>query len=128
MIIPALKIFLIGILESFFYSFNTKTIQKNMQFLSFLVSVVSVFLWYYVIMIVVENINNFWLILAYGCANGLGDIITIRFDRYIDRIEERILSFFRRFRFPCRESVKSRIPKRKRVIRKRGKICPRLSV
>jgi hypothetical protein len=42
---------------------------------------------------VVENIKNFWLIFAYGCANGLGDIFTIRSDTYIERIENNILRF-----------------------------------
>lgn len=95
MIFNSLNIFFIGILESFFYSFNTKTIQKNMQFLSFAVSIVCALLWYYLIIMITEDIKNFWLIIAYGCGNGIGDVITIRFDKYIDKIEDSIAKFFR---------------------------------
>ncbi len=131
MMIPSsLKIFLVGILESFFYSFNTKTIQKNMEFLSFIVSIISVFLWYYVIVMVVENVNNFWLILAYGCANGLGDILTIRFDVYIDKIEERVLGFFSSFRLRWPIEFKGKNKRRLNKVKptkKRGIKCRKLS-
>jgi len=85
MILSAIKIFLIGALESFCASFNTKTIQENRQVLSFIVSVISILLWYYVIVIVVDNLRYVWLILIYGCGNGLGDILSIRFDLWLER-------------------------------------------
>lgn len=129
MLISSIKIFLIGILESFFYSFNTKTIQKNMQFLSFIVSIVSALLWYYVIAMLIEDIKNFWIIIAYGCGNGLGDIFTIRFDKYIDKIEESILAFFQNFKFnwpiELKNKNRARLYKPK-LLRKRGRRCRKL--
>jgi len=68
-----------------------------MQILSFFVSIICALLWYYLIMIVVENINNLCLIVAYGCGNGLGDVITIRFDAYIDKMDEFIAKIFHHF-------------------------------
>ncbi|MEW6008225.1 MAG: DUF5698 domain-containing protein [Candidatus Omnitrophota bacterium] len=88
MILNAIKIFIVGALESFFSAFNTKTIQKNRQILSFIVSVISILLWYYVIVIVVENLHHVWLILIYGCGNGIGDILSIRFDRWLERFSK----------------------------------------
>jgi len=88
MILNAIKIFLVGVLESFFSAFNTKTIQNNRQILSFVASVISILLWYYVIVIVVDNLHHVWLILIYGCGNGLGDILSIRFDQWLERFSK----------------------------------------
>ena len=88
MILNAIKIFLVGVLESFFSAFNTKTIQNNRQILSFVASVISILLWYYVIVIVVDNLHHVWLILIYGCGNGLGDILYIRFDQWLERFSK----------------------------------------
>jgi uncharacterized protein YebE (UPF0316 family) len=88
MILNAIKIFLVGVLESFFSAFNTKTIQNNRQILRFVASVISILLWYYVIVIVVDNLHHVWLILIYGCGNGLGDILSIRFDQWLERFSK----------------------------------------
>jgi len=34
---------------------------------------------------VVDNLHHVWLILIYGCGNGLGDILSIRFDLWLER-------------------------------------------
>lgn len=81
------QIFFIGVLEDFLSSFNTKTIQRNNQLFSFLVSFVSVILWYYVFVLVVDNIHKFLLIVVYATGGGLGDIVTIRFDKQIHKFE-----------------------------------------
>lgn len=106
MVFNILKIFFIGVAESFFNSFNTKTVMKNLQFLSFIVSMIAVLLWYYVIVMVVEDIKNFWLILAYGCGNGLGDVFIIKFDTCIERIEDSILNFMGKFTLQKKARVK----------------------
>ena len=88
MILEYLKIFCIGILEDFLLSYNTKTVQRNNQLFGFIISFISALLWYYVIVIVVENINKFWLVLVYACGGGLGDVIAISFDKQIQRFEK----------------------------------------
>ncbi len=98
MVLEYVKIFLIGILEDFLSSFNTKTLQRNNQLFSFLVSFISVILWYYAIAMVVENIQKFLLILIYACGGGLEDIVTFRFDRHIERFEKMATRIFRGIR------------------------------
>jgi len=115
-ILEYVKIFLIGILEDFLSSFNTKTLQRNNQLFSFLVSFISVILWYYAIAMVVENIQKFLLILIYACGGGLGDIVTIRFDKHIERFEKMVTRIFRgiRLRWPIEFVFQKRRRKLKR--------------
>lgn len=130
MIWEYIQIFFIGILEDFLSSFNTKTIQRNNQLFSFLISFISVILWYYVIVIVVDNIHKFWLIVVYATGGGLGDIVTIRFDRQIQRFERRMVGVFKkiRLRWPIefKGKNKSRLNKAKST-KKRGIKCRKLS-
>lgn len=88
MFLEYLKIFFIGILEDFLLSFNTKAIQRNNLIFSFVIAFLSAIIWYYVIVMVVENINKFWLVLVYACGGGLGDVITISLDKHIQRFEK----------------------------------------
>ena len=120
MLLEYIQIFLIGILEDFLSSFNAKTIQRNNQLSSFVVSFISVILWYYVIIKVVDNIYQFWFILIYALGGGLGDIITIKFDKQIQRFEMMITKLFKfiRFRWPIEFNFKRR-KKRKATRRKR---------
>jgi len=110
------QIFFIGILEDFLSSFNTKTIQRNNEFFSFSVSFFSVLLWYYVIVIFIDNINKFWLILTYATGGGFGDIVTIRFDKQIQTLENGISDFFKqvRFRWPIEFTPQNAGRKKKR--------------
>ncbi|MBU1868851.1 MAG: hypothetical protein KJ818_00100 [Candidatus Omnitrophica bacterium] len=97
MIFDYIKIFLIGVLEDFLLSFNTKAIQRNNLVFSFVIAFLSAIIWYYVIVMVVENINKFWLVITYACGGGIGDMITISFDNYLQRVKnwpQRILSIW----------------------------------
>ena len=88
MILECVKIFFIGVLEDFLLSLNTKAIQKNKLVFSFFIAFVSAIVWYYVIVIVVENINKFWFVIVYAFGGGVGDVITISFDKYIQKLKK----------------------------------------
>ena len=97
MVFDYIKIFLIGVLEDFLLSFNTKAIQRNNLVFSFVIAFFSAIIWYYVIIMVVENINKFWLVITYACGGGIGDMITISFDKYLQSVKNwpmKILSIF----------------------------------
>jgi hypothetical protein len=83
-----IKIFFIGVLEDFLLSFNTKAIQRNNLVFSFVIAFISAIVWYYVIVIVVENINKLLLVIVYGLGGGIGDCVTIAFDKYLHRAKK----------------------------------------
>lgn len=117
MVFDYIKIFLIGVLEDFLLSFNTKAIQRNNLGFSFVIAFLSAVIWYYVIVMVVENINKFWLVITYACGGGIGDMITISFDKYLQSVKNwplRILNFL---------PLKRKKKKRKGPIKKRKNKC-----
>lgn len=95
--IKVIIIFLVGILEAFLTTINSKFRQKSNRLLSFITAFVSIFIWIYIVAQVVENITNFWLILSYALSYSVGDVLGLIFDRYLERLAKtRKIKFFRR--------------------------------
>jgi len=67
-----MALFFIGIVEMIIISFWTKVVSDTKVVASGIITVINIFIWYYVLQTVIENITNFWLILIYalGCAIG----------------------------------------------------------
>jgi uncharacterized protein YebE (UPF0316 family) len=81
-----LILFLVGIIEAFGTTLNSKFRQRSHKSLSFISAIVNVFVWAYIINQVVENINNFWLIFSYAVAYASGDVLGLYFDGYLEKI------------------------------------------
>lgn len=122
MVWDAIKIFLIGILWNFLASFNTKTIEKNSQFLSFFVSFISDVLGFYGMVMMVENLRQLWLILLYACGGGFGDVVAIRFDKQIGRLEMAATGILKMVRFRWPVEI---VTKRKLRFRRQGQKWPK---
>lgn len=67
-----IMLFLVGIVEMLVVTAWTKSVTKAQVVTSGLITVVNIFIWYYVLETIVNDIQNFTLILAYafGCALG----------------------------------------------------------
>ncbi|MBI2039430.1 MAG: hypothetical protein HYT22_04135 [Candidatus Niyogibacteria bacterium] len=68
-------LFLIGILEMLVVTAWTKSVTKAQVVTSGLITVVNIFIWYYVLETIVNDIQNFTLILAYALGCALGTMI-----------------------------------------------------
>lgn len=79
-----LWMFGIGLLECFLLALNTKLLQKNRKILCFIVSFFSIYIWYYVIASVVDNLHKWYIILPYAIGYALGDVLAIMFDKYLE--------------------------------------------
>ncbi|MFA5358496.1 MAG: DUF5698 domain-containing protein [Patescibacteria group bacterium] len=71
-----LVLFFIGIIEMIIVSIWTKIVSENKVLASGVVTVVNIMIWYYVLASVVENINNFWLIIVYALGCAIGTMLT----------------------------------------------------
>jgi len=77
---------LVGLLESFLSTVNSKFRQKNKKTAAFITSFINILIWYYVISKVMENIANVKLALVYAMTYASGDVIGLIFDEYLDRL------------------------------------------
>lgn len=81
-----LVIAIVGILEAFLSTINSKFRQKSKQIGTFVTSFINGLVWYYLISMVIENIKNGGLIVIYATFYALGDVLGLRFDNYLDKL------------------------------------------
>lgn len=74
-----MTLFLIGILEMLIVTTWTKLVTRSHVFLSGVVTMINIIIWYYVLQTIVSDIQNWKLVLfyAFGCA--LGTVFTTLF-------------------------------------------------
>ncbi len=65
-------LFFIGILEMLIITAWTKMVTKTKIFASGVITIINIFIWYYVLQTIVENITNWQLVILYaaGCSVG----------------------------------------------------------
>jgi uncharacterized protein YebE (UPF0316 family) len=65
-------IFTLGVIEMFVIAYWTKTVVESRIYVSGLITIVNVLIWYYVLQTFVDNLNNWYLVMSYalGCAVG----------------------------------------------------------
>ena len=67
-----MMLFFIGILEMLIVTAWTKVVTKNQIMASGAITMINIFIWYYVLETIISDINNWQLVLlyAFGCALG----------------------------------------------------------
>jgi uncharacterized protein YebE (UPF0316 family) len=75
----------IGIIEELVAILYYKSCEKGFKYACGLFQILRVFIWYYVLRIVVENIDNLWLILFYSCGGAIGDYISLSIEPHIEK-------------------------------------------
>ena len=68
-------LFLIGIVEMLIVTAWTKSVTSRQIAASGLITVVNIFIWYYVLETIINDIQNFSLILVYALGCALGTMI-----------------------------------------------------
>ncbi|HPA25198.1 MAG TPA: DUF5698 domain-containing protein [bacterium] len=69
-------LFFIGILEMLIVTAWTKVVTKNQIIASGTITIINILIWYYVLETVVNDINNWQLILLYAFGCALGTILS----------------------------------------------------
>ena len=77
-------LFFIGVLEMIIVSYWTKLVSETRVMASGMVSVVNIFIWYYVLQAVIEDVHNVMGIVVYAAGCGLGTMITTGYCRYVN--------------------------------------------
>jgi len=67
-----MSLFFIGIVEMIIITFWTNAVTKTKVLASGGITVINIIIWYYVLQSIIENINNWQLVILYalGCAVG----------------------------------------------------------
>jgi uncharacterized protein YebE (UPF0316 family) len=92
-----LIIFVVGLVEAFLNTLNSKFRQRSHLLLSFITAFVTIFIWAYIVSQVVENINNLLLIICYAISYSVGDVLGLVFDKYLEILaKSKTLKFFKR--------------------------------
>lgn len=71
-----MTLFFIGILEMLIVTAWTKLVSNTKIFASGFITIVNILIWYYVLRVVVDDIDNWQLILLYAFGCALGTVIS----------------------------------------------------
>lgn len=77
-------LFFIGVIEMIIVSIWTKAVSETRVMASGLVSVVNIFIWYYVLQTVIADVHNVYGIIVYAAGCGIGTMITTGYCRYVN--------------------------------------------
>lgn len=72
-------LFFIGILEMLIVTVWTKVVTKTKVITSGVITLINVIIWYYVLQTIVDNIDNWKLVLLYALGCALGTALTTAF-------------------------------------------------
>ncbi|MFA7654327.1 MAG: DUF5698 domain-containing protein [Candidatus Magasanikbacteria bacterium] len=87
-----MTLFFIGIIEMIIMATWTKVVSNTQIVASGIITMMNIFVWYYVLRIVIDNINNWHLVLfyAFGCA--IGTVLSTAYFQYRSKNIERSVS------------------------------------
>jgi len=65
-------IFILGVIEMFVIAYWTKTVVESRIYMSGVITIVNILIWFYVLRTFVDNLDNWYLVMFYalGCAVG----------------------------------------------------------
>ncbi len=84
-----MSLFLLGIVEMIIISAATKVVSDNKVISSGVITVINIFIWYYVLQSVVTEINNLWIVTVYALGCAIGTMITVSYFRHERKIKRR---------------------------------------
>ncbi|HUT22330.1 MAG TPA: DUF5698 domain-containing protein [Candidatus Bipolaricaulota bacterium] len=89
-----MTLFFIGLVEMLIISAWTKTVTEAKVLVSGIVTVINVFIWYYVLQQVMSDIKNWQIVLAYAIGCAIGTMISTFVFKMMDnkrrsRLEEK---------------------------------------
>jgi uncharacterized protein YebE (UPF0316 family) len=93
---------LVGMIESFVRAINILFLQKKNRLGCFLTDSVNIFIWYYVLITIIDSVlqnkPSLLLIFSYAFGYGVGDVIAIDFHSYLEALAKKYGAKLRKFR------------------------------
>lgn len=84
-----MMLFFVGVIEMIIATTWTKVVSDSQIVASGLITMVNIFIWYYVLQMIVDNINNWQLVVLYAFGCAIGTVCaTMYFSRRAKRAEE----------------------------------------
>ena len=74
-----MMLFFVGILEMVIVTIWTKMVTNTQVVASGVITIVNIFIWYYVLQTVVDNIHNWQLVALYALGCAIGTVLTTWF-------------------------------------------------
>lgn len=74
-----MMLFFVGILEMIIVTVWTKAVTNTQVVASGVITIVNIFIWYYVLQTVVDNIQNWQLVALYALGCAIGTVLTTWF-------------------------------------------------
>jgi len=105
-ILIAISLFFVGILENFLVSINTDFRIQKSRWGCFITSFIIAVTWCYIVGTVTENLTIFWLIAIYSLGYGVGDVLGLHFNKYLEHI-------VKKYNLKLRKLHRQRIRKKK---------------
>jgi uncharacterized membrane protein len=78
-------LFFVGVLEMIIATAWTKTVTDKMIIGSGVITMINILIWYYVLQQIVDNIQNWGVVVLYALGCSLGTVICTAYYRYKDR-------------------------------------------
>ncbi|MFA5248341.1 MAG: DUF5698 domain-containing protein [Patescibacteria group bacterium] len=78
-------LFFVGVLEMIIATVWTKTVTDKLLVASGVTTMVNILIWYYVLQQIVDNIQNWHLVILYALGCSLGTVICTAYYRHRDR-------------------------------------------
>lgn len=79
------SLFIVGILEELTAILYYKACEKEYKYACGIFQIIRVFIWYFVLRIIVENIDNIWLILFYAIGGAYGDWVSLTIEPLLEK-------------------------------------------
>ena len=103
MIIKIIIYFVVGIIESFGISLNTKFIQRNKKLYAFCVSVCNILIWGFVLLSFLDGLAKY-ILAFYALGYATGEVLGITFDNYLEKLAKiKGLSFKKKLKYKRRK-------------------------
>lgn len=78
-------LFFIGILEMVIVTMWTKAVSETQVLVSGVITMINIFIWYYVLETIVNNVSNWQLVLLYAAGCAIGTMATTYYYHRHDR-------------------------------------------
>ena len=75
-------LFFVGILEMLIVTTWTKVVTKTQILASGFITVINILIWYYVLQTIVEDIENWKMVILYAFGCAIGTVITTAYFQY----------------------------------------------
>jgi len=80
-----LTLFLVGVIEMIIATAWTRLVSKAQVLASGAITIVNIFIWYYVLRVIIDDISNWQLIVTYAIGCAAGTVVGTYFFQWLEK-------------------------------------------